>query len=70
MTQAEANTFAEIHDALEALMAAHGDHTRDNIDAMAAQLLEELVARGELTEGQENAFQGIHDRLHEFTQAP
>ena len=70
MTQAEANTFAEIHDALEALMAAHGDHTRGNMDAMAAQLLEKLVACGELTEGQANAFQDIHDRLHEFTQAP
>ena len=70
MTQAEADTFAEIHDILEAWMAGHGDHARGNMDAMAAQLLAELVARGELTETQANAFQDIHDRLHEFAPAP
>jgi mono/diheme cytochrome c family protein len=70
LTQVEADTFAEIHDTLEALMAEHGDHARGNMDAMAAQLLEELVARGELTEAQANAFQNIHDRLHEFAQTP
>jgi len=70
LTQSEADLFTDIHDLLEALMAAQGDHARGNMDAMQASLLAELVSGGQITQAQADAFADIHDRLHEYNQAP
>jgi hypothetical protein len=70
MTEAEADLFTDIHDLLEELMAAQGDHARGNMDAMQASLLAELVGDGRISQADADAFTDIHDRLHEHNQTP
>ncbi|NUQ38503.1 MAG: cytochrome c [Caldilineales bacterium] len=66
ITQAEADTFAAVHDALDAYRAANPTaFGAGNPEEQQAALLAALVAAGSITQAQADAFLDIHQRLHE-----
>lgn len=65
ITQAEANTFTEVHTFLDAQMAQHRGMMSGSMANMQTTILEQLVSDGTITQGQADAFNDIHDRLIE-----
>lgn len=63
LTQAEADLFAEVHAAIEALQAAGVVAMEDNGGNMQEVMLRELVRAGTITQAQADAFNDVHDRL-------
>lgn len=63
LTQAEADLFAEVHAAIEALRAEGGVEMGDNTTNMQEVMLRELVRVGTITQAQADAFTDAHDRL-------
>ena len=72
VTQAEADTFAKVHDAMQQYRAAHpevkdiGSNATEREDAM----LKVLVQSGAVTQAEADAFRLIHDRLGEAGYMP
>jgi len=65
VTQAEADTFAEVQAAVEALRAQSTAAMTGSMDAMQEQLLATLVQAGTITQGQADVFSDVHTRLME-----
>jgi mono/diheme cytochrome c family protein len=66
ITQAEADTFAEAHEPVDARMAElRGTNSGVRVDEMLEDVLAELVASGELRQDQADTFLSVHDRLSE-----
>jgi len=65
VTQAEADTFAAVHDAMEQYRLDHPDliNSGDNATEREAAILSALVADKVITQEQADAFPEIHDRL-------
>jgi mono/diheme cytochrome c family protein len=65
LTQAEADLFATVHDAMEGYRIAHPElvNSGDNATEREAAILSALVAENIVTQEQADAFPGIHDRL-------
>jgi mono/diheme cytochrome c family protein len=69
ITQAEADTFAEVHAGVDDHMAEMGDqqnggHDMGGMDDMLPIMLSELVGGGKITQAQADTFMDVHDRLH------
>lgn len=64
ITQAEADTFALVHTAMEALMAQM-EEMSGNMATMQEELLTELVNAGTITQEQADTFSEVHGRLLE-----
>jgi mono/diheme cytochrome c family protein len=65
LTQAEADTFAEVHAVIEALRTQGGAGMSGNMVDMQAAILAELVDAGTITTEQADAFSDTHNRLLE-----
>lgn len=65
LTQAEANTFDQVHTALEALMAQDTENMSGNMATRQDELLTELVKEGTITQEQADVFNDVHNRLLE-----
>lgn len=63
LTQAEADLFAEVHAAIEALQAQGVVEMGDNATNMQEAMLSELVRAGTITQEQADAFNDMHNRL-------
>jgi hypothetical protein len=64
ITQAEADTFLKIHDAIDEYRAANpGFQNSSDPAEREAAILEELVRRQVISQAEAVAFPGIHDRL-------
>ena len=65
ITEAEADIFATVHDAMEQYRIAHPElaNSGDNATDREAAILSALVAEGIVTQAQADAFPNIHDRL-------
>ena len=65
VTQAEADLFITVHDAMEAYRIAHPElvNSGDNATEREAAILSALVAENFVTQEQADAFPDIHDRL-------
>jgi mono/diheme cytochrome c family protein len=65
VTQAEADTFATVHDAMEQYRIEHPELVNSGDDATEreAAILSALVAEGKVTQAQADTFPNIHDRL-------
>lgn len=65
ITQAEADTFMEVHTAIDSLMATGVSRAAGNMAAMEQALLNQLVNNGEITAEQAATFNQVHDKLIE-----
>jgi mono/diheme cytochrome c family protein len=65
ITQTEADTFSQVHGALDDLMAQGMEDMNGNMTSMQNEILAELVNAGTITQAQSDAFRDIHDRLLE-----
>ncbi len=65
LTQAEAETFAEVHAAIEGLRAQGEAGMSGNMVDRQAAILAELVAAGTISAAQADAFSESHNRLLE-----
>ncbi len=66
ITQAEAETFDAVHNALDAYRVANPDaFATGNPTEQQAAMLAALIEAGSITQTQASAFTDIHDRLHE-----
>ena len=65
INQAEADLFAEVHNAMDAQTAADASPRVGGMDQIRLALLDELVAQGTITQEQADAFNDIHERLVE-----
>jgi hypothetical protein len=65
VTQAEADLFATVHDAMEGYRIDHPElvNSGDNATEREAAMLSALVAENVITQEQADAFPDIHDRL-------
>ena len=65
VTQAEADLFITVHDAMEAYRIAHPElvNSEDNATEREAAILSALVAENVIAQEQADAFPDIHDRL-------
>lgn len=63
LTQAEADTFAEVHAAIEARRARDGAGMSEDMADRQAAILAELVDAGTITTEQADAFSNTHNRL-------
>lgn len=65
ITQAEADIFATVHDAMEQYRIEHPElvNSGDNATEREAAILSALVMEGIVTQAQADAFPDIHDRL-------
>ena len=65
ITQAEADIFATVHDAMEQYRINHPElvNSGDNATEREAVILSGLVAEGVITQEQADAFPDVHDRL-------
>jgi mono/diheme cytochrome c family protein len=63
ITQAEADTFDAVHAAMNEWMAANADTMRGGMGRMQGEILDDLVASGQITEAQAGTFNDVHDRL-------
>ncbi len=65
VTQAEADLFVTVHDAMEQYRIAHPElvNSGDNATEREAVILSALVAENAITQEQADAFPDIHDRL-------
>ncbi|MBK8989916.1 MAG: cytochrome c [Chloroflexi bacterium] len=63
LTQAEADTFAEVHAAVETARAQNTASMQGNMADMQESMLAELVQSGMITQEQAAAFNDIHNRL-------
>lgn len=63
LTQAEADTFALVHDGIDEHMTEMGDHAMGNADEMMTTILSLLVSDGKITQEQSDMFVDVHDRL-------
>lgn len=65
ITRPEADTFAVVHDALDAYRTANPTRfTTGNPEEQQAAMLAALVAAGRITQAQADAFADVHHRLH------
>jgi mono/diheme cytochrome c family protein len=65
ITQAEADLFTEVHNAMDDWVAADASPRAGGMDQMRLALLDEMVAQGTITGEQADAFNDIHERLVE-----
>jgi hypothetical protein len=65
LTQAEADTFAEVHLAVEELRSESGRGMSGSMSDMQEELLAELVQAGAITQEQADTFSDVHARLLE-----
>ncbi|MDT8307598.1 MAG: cytochrome c [Anaerolineae bacterium] len=65
VTQAEADTFMEVHAAIDGLMASGVSRAAGSMDAMQQAMLNQLVNSETITAGQAATFNDVHDRLIE-----
>jgi mono/diheme cytochrome c family protein len=65
ITQAEADLFTEVHNAMDDWVAADASPRVGGMDQMRLALLDEMVAQGTITGEQADAFNDIHERLVE-----
>lgn len=63
ITRAEADTFMEVHAAVDALMATGVSRAAGNMDAMQQAMLTQLVNDGTISSDQAATFTDVHDRL-------
>lgn len=63
--EADAETFLRLHDRIDAYRATVEGGTAANMDEMLPQLLADMVAAGELSQADADAFDDIHARLTE-----
>jgi hypothetical protein len=63
ITQAEADTFMEVHAAVDELMATGVSRAAGNMDAMQLAMLTQLVNDGTISSDQAATFTDVHDRL-------
>ena len=64
ITQAEADTFTLVHNAIEAYRVAHPElAATSDMDENEAAILSALIEAGTITPAQAGAFRDIHDRL-------
>ncbi len=72
VTQAEADTFAKVHDAMQQYRAAHPEVKDIGSSATEREdgILKELVQSGAVSQAEADAFRGIHDRLGEAGYMP
>jgi mono/diheme cytochrome c family protein len=63
ITQEEADTFAEVHAAMDELMASGMENMTGGMGQMQVTMLAELVNEGAITQIMADLFNDIHDRL-------
>ena len=64
ITQAEADTFTLVHDAIEAYRIAHPELAQvSDTNEREAAMISALIEAGTITQAQADAFRDIHDRL-------
>lgn len=64
ITQAEADTFTLVHDAIEAYRIAHPELAQvSGMNEREAAIISALVEAGTITQAQADAFRDVHDRL-------
>lgn len=65
ITQVEADTFMEVHAAIDGLMARGVSRAAGNMAAMEQAMLNQLVNSGSITDEQATIFNEVHDKLIE-----
>jgi mono/diheme cytochrome c family protein len=63
ISQAEADTFRDVHTAIDGLMAGGMPRAAGNMMAMQEAMLNQLVNNGAITAAQAETFRDVHDRL-------